>query len=120
MLRENIFNFTIVSYVIDRSNYNSLVFQALKRALQEASGSKPLLQSNRGYQYTSLSFKKILNDNEMTKSMSRVGIDNGPMESYWGILKCEKYYLHAYHTFEELERGIHTYMHFYNYEQMQV
>lgn len=27
--------------------------------------------------------------------MSRVGkcIDNGPMEGFWGILKCEMYYL---------------------------
>ena len=40
----------------------------------------------------------------MTHSMSRVGrcIDNGPMESFWGTLKCEKYYLHKYDTFEEL------------------
>jgi putative transposase len=40
------------------------------------------IHSDRGYQYTSLGFKKILDDNEMTQSMSRVGrcIDNGPME----------------------------------------
>ena len=31
---------------------------------------------------------------EMIHSMSRVGmsIDNGPMESFWRTLKCEKYY----------------------------
>ncbi|RJG25213.1 transposase [Paenibacillus thiaminolyticus] len=61
---------------------DSLVFQTLKKALQKAPGSKPLFHSDRGYQYTSLGFKKILDDNEMTQSMSRVGrcIDNGPME----------------------------------------
>ncbi|MDG0871267.1 IS3 family transposase [Paenibacillus thiaminolyticus] len=112
---------SIVSYVFGRSNNNPLVFQTLKRALQEAPGSKPMLHSDRGFQYTSLDFKKLLDDNEMTQSMSRVGrcIDNGPMESFWGTLKCEKYYLHTYHTFEELEKDIQAYIHFYNYERLQ-
>ncbi|MGM1048826.1 MAG: IS3 family transposase [Bacillota bacterium] len=83
---------SIVSYIFGRSNNNPLVFQTLKLALQEAPGGKPMLHSDRGYQYTSLDFKKILDDNEMTQSMSRVGrcIDNSPMESFWGTLKCEK------------------------------
>lgn len=112
---------SIVSYVLGRSNNNPLVFQTVKLALQETPGSKPLLHSDRGYQYTSLDFKKILDDNKMTQSMSRVGrcIDNSPMESFWGTLKCEKYYLHTYHTFEELERDIERYIHFYNYERLQ-
>jgi len=112
---------SIVSYVLGHSNNNSLVFQTLKHALQEAPGSKPLLHSDRGYQYTSLGFKKILDDNEITPSMSRAGrcIDNGPMESFWGILKCEKYYLHTYHTFDDLERDIRAYIHFYNNERLQ-
>ncbi|GED56552.1 hypothetical protein BFO01nite_06840 [Brevibacillus formosus] len=80
-----------------------------------------MLHSDRGYQYISLGFKKLLDDNNIIQSMSRVGrcIDNGPMESFWGTLKCEKYYLHTYHTFEELERDIEAYIHFYNYERLQ-
>ena len=51
--------------------------------------------------------------------MSRVGrwIDNGPMEFFWGSLKCEKYYLHGkYPTFEALQKDIDAYIYFYNYE----
>ncbi|MCZ0846471.1 IS3 family transposase, partial [Brevibacillus laterosporus] len=57
----------------------------------------------------------------ITQSMSRVGrcIDNGPMEAFWGILKCEKYYLHSYSTFEELKKDIDTYIYFYNNERLQ-
>ncbi|MUG74116.1 IS3 family transposase [Paenibacillus validus] len=112
---------TIVSYVLGHSNNNPIVFQTLKLALQGAPGSTPMLHSDRGYQYTSLSFKKILDDNNLTQSMSRVGrcIDNGPMESFWGTLKCEKYYLHTYRTFEELKKDIDDYIHFYNYERLQ-
>jgi putative transposase len=41
------------------------------------------------------------------------------MESFWGTLKCEKYYLHNYPTFGELERDIASYVHFYNNERLQ-
>lgn len=53
--------------------------------------------------------------------MSRVGccIDNGPMESFWGTLKCEKYYLHTYRTFEDLQKDVEDYIHFYNNERLQ-
>ena len=32
------------------------------------------------------------------------------MESYWGTLKCEKYYLNKYETFEELCQAIEEYI----------
>lgn len=53
--------------------------------------------------------------------MSRVGkcIDNGPMESFWGTLKCEKYDLHKYETFEDLRKAIDEYIFFYNHERYQ-
>jgi putative transposase len=112
---------SVVSYVLGHSNNNPLVFQTLKLAVQTAPESSPMLHSDRGYQYTSLGFKKLLDDNKMIQSMSRVGrcIDNGPMESFWGTLKCEKYYLHTYHTFEELKRDIEAYIDFYNNERLQ-
>lgn len=57
----------------------------------------------------------------MTQSMLRVGrcFDNGPMESFWGTLKCEKYYLHKYESFEELSTAIEEYIRFYNQERYQ-
>jgi putative transposase len=57
----------------------------------------------------------------MIQSMSRVGrcIDNGPIESFWGTLKCEKYYLNKYETFEELSKAIDEYINFYNYDRYQ-
>jgi len=57
----------------------------------------------------------------MTQCMSRIGrcIDNGPIESFWGTLKCEKYYLHKYNSYEELKLAIDDYIHFYNYYRYQ-
>jgi putative transposase len=112
---------SIVSYVLGHSNNNNLVFKTLDLALQAAPGSTPMLHSDRGYQYTSWGFKKRLEAHGLTQSMSRVGrcIDNGPMEAFWGTLKCEKYYLHKYQTFEALKKDVESYIYFYNYERLQ-
>jgi transposase InsO family protein len=112
---------TLVSYVLGHSNNNPLVFQTLDLALQAAPRSTPMMHSDRGFQYTSQRFKERIEKAGMTQSMSRVGrcIDNGPMESFWGTLKCEKYYLNTYRTFEELKRDIDSYIYFYNYERLQ-
>ena len=57
----------------------------------------------------------------MIQSMSRVGrcIDNGPMEGFWGILKCEMYYLGCFKDYDSLADAIKNYIYFYNYERRQ-
>lgn len=112
---------SIVSYVLGHSNNNKLVFRTLDLALQAAPNGAPMLHSDRGFQYTSLGFKKRLEARSLTQSMSRVGrcIDNGPMEAFWGTLKCEKYYLHKYDSFDALKKDIDGYIYFYNHERLQ-
>lgn len=112
---------SIVAYVLGHSNNNELVFKTLDIALAASPGASPMLHSDRGFQYTSYGFKRKLDAAEMTQSMSRVGkcIDNGPMEGFWGILKCEKYYLHKYDTYEELFNAIDEYIRFYNTTRLQ-
>jgi transposase InsO family protein len=117
----DLYSNTIVSYVISHSNNNRLVMETLDRALESAPGSHPMIHSDRGFQYTSLEFKRRIDAAQMTHSMSRVGrcIDNGPMESFFGTLKCERYYLRKYDSFEELEEDMNNYIHFYNHERLQ-
>jgi putative transposase len=112
---------SIVSYVLGTSNNNPLVFKTLDLALAANQGATPLLHSDRGFQYTSPVFKRKIEKAEIIQSMSRVGrcIDNGPMEGFWGTLKCEKYYLNKYSTFEELTKDIEEYIQFYNHERLQ-
>jgi len=57
----------------------------------------------------------------MTQSMSRVArcIDNGPMESFWGMIKSEMYYLHKFATYEELEAAVIEYINYYNCHRYQ-
>lgn len=99
---------TIVSYVLGHSNNNQLVFMTLDKAREAAPDAKPMLHSDRGFQYTSRAFKRKLDKANMTQSMSRVGrcIDNGPMEAFWGTLKCEMYYLNTYRTLKNSRRTL--------------
>ncbi|MFS1518426.1 IS3 family transposase [Bacillus sp. SCS-151] len=117
----DLYDGSIISYVLGNSNNNLLVFNTLDRAIDQLNGDYPLIHSDRGFQYTSKGFKRKIDAAKMTQSMSRVGrcIDNGPMESFWGALKCEKYYLNKYENFEELSQAIEDYIHFYNYDRYQ-
>jgi len=118
---KDLYDGSIISYVLGNSNNNKLVFKTLDEAISQLDREHPLIHSDRGFQYTSHGFKRKLDKAEITHSMSRVGkcIDNGPMESFWGTLKCEKYYLHKYETFEDLSKAIDEYIYFYNYERYQ-
>lgn len=86
---------SIVSFAISRNNNNQLVFYTFDLAVSKYPDAHPIFHSDRGFQYTNKQFKTRLDNAGMTQSMSRVGrcIDNGPMEGFWGILKCEMYYL---------------------------
>ncbi len=118
----DLYDGSIVSYVLGHRNDNRLVFKTIDLAIDTLNDKEhPLIHSDRGYQYTSRGFKRRIDDAAMAHSMSRVGkcIDNGPIESFWGTLKCEKYYLHKYETYEELSKAINEYIYFYNYERYQ-
>jgi putative transposase len=112
---------SIVSYVLGHSNNNDLVFRTFDLATMNNPEAIPLFHSDRGFQYTSSVFRAKLDQAGCTQSMSRVArcIDNGPMEGFWGTLKCEMYYLKKFHTYEELEQAIGEYIHFYNHERYQ-
>ena len=94
----------IVSFAMGRHNNNQLVFETLDLAIAKYPGVHPLFHSDRGYQYTSRQFRAKLDAQGMQQSMSRVGrcIGNGPMEGFWGILKCEMYHLRYFETYDEL------------------
>lgn len=116
----DLYDKSIVSYVLGQSNNNDLVFKTVRSAIRALKEDEfPLLHSDRGYQYTSKKFKRILEKAYITHRMSRVGrcIDNGPIEAFWGTLKVEKYYLHKYESYESLKDAIDKYIEFYHNER---
>jgi len=112
---------SIISFVVGHSNNNELVFKTFDIACKTYPDAKPVFHSDRGFQYTSKKFKKKLDDAGMKQSMSRVSrcIDNGPMESFWGMMKSEMYYLNKFNTYEELEAAVIEYIDYYNNHRYQ-
>lgn len=112
---------SIVSFVICHSNNNALVFETFDIAHEQHPNAKPLFHSDRGFQYTSKKFKEKLDDADIRQSMSRVSrcIDNGPMETFWGMLKSEMYCLRKFNSYNELETAITNYIDYYNNQRYQ-
>jgi transposase InsO family protein len=117
----DLYDRSVVSYVISRRNDNKLVFQTFDKAIENNPDAKPIFHSDRGFQYTGSVFQSKLSNQGMEQSMSRVGrcIDNGPTEGFWGIIKSEMYYLQTFKDEKSLRSAIEKYIHFYNYERFQ-
>ena len=112
----DLYDGSIVSYVISRRSDLNLVLKTFDKAMALNPGARPLLHSDRGFQYMHWAFKKRLSDHGMVHSVSRVGhcIDNAPMESFWGIMKTEMFYHRKYESLSKLSSAIDKYMEYYN------
>ncbi len=117
----DLYDRSVVSYVLSRRNDNKLVFQTFDKAIAKNPGVTPIFHSDRGFQYTGSVFQYKLANHGMKQSMSRVGhcIDNGPTEGFWGIIKSEMYYLQIFKDEKSLRSAIEKYIHFYNHERFQ-
>ena len=117
----DLFDTSIISHKMSISNNNQLANETFDDAVQRNPDAKPMFHSDRGFQYTNRVFQKKLTSRSMTVSMSRVGrcIDNGPMESFWGTLKSEMYYLNQFHDINQLKAAINQYIVFYNEQRYQ-
>ena len=95
--------------------------EAFDKAIAANPDAKPIFHSDRGFQYTSKTFKKKLENQEMEQSMSRVGhcIDNGPIEGFWGIIKSEMYQMYEIIDEVSLRYAIKDYLRFYSEERPQ-
>ena len=104
----DLYDRSIVARAISDRNDNKLVFDTFKKAIELYPDAHPFFHSDRGFQYTSPSFKALLQRQGATQSMSRVAccIDNGPMEALWGIIKTKMYKMHDISDKESLIEAI--------------
>lgn len=117
----DLYNGEIVSYTMQRRSHFSLVGNMLKKALAKLSGQDaPLLHSDQGWQYQMSAYRRELAARGLTQSMSRKGncLDNAAMESFFGTLKSEFFYLNRFESVEQLQAGIRQYIHYYNHHRI--
>ena len=90
-----------------------LCLDALNMALQSRRPGEGLIHhSDRGVQYASIDYSRLLQGHGISMSMSRAGecYDNAAMESFWNTLKTEWVYLQDYKTMEQARQSIFKYI----------
>ncbi|SDM30918.1 Integrase core domain-containing protein [Paenibacillus sp. OK060] len=119
-------NFVYLSVVMDLYNNEIVAWEfsgrnELKLVIHTAKKLKPLLHSDQGFQYTTQSYAKLLEEKKLTGSHSRRGncYDNACIESFFSHLKTEKLYLEKPQNLEQARNQITEYILFYNKERFQ-
>jgi len=120
---KDLFNGEIVGYSLGSRITRDLVIRSLLKAVAIKKPQRGLIHhSDRGSQYCSYNYIKLLGWLNMRVSMSRKGncYDNAPMESFRGTLKNELVYHRRYATREQAIREITEYIEvFYNRQRRQ-
>jgi len=110
---QDLFTCEIVGYAMAECMTQELASRALFRAAQQKRPAAGLLRhSDRGSQYCSHDYRKLLEQFGMRASMSRKGncYDNAPVESIWGSLKNELVHHCRYAIRAESEASIREYV----------
>jgi putative transposase len=120
---KDLFTGEVVGYAMGSKMTRSLIAKSLIRAVTAKRPRPGLIHhSDRGSQYCSQEYTKILDQFGIQASMSRKGncYDNAPMESFWGILKTELIHHRRYKTRQEAIREITEHIEvFYNRQRRQ-
>lgn len=115
---KDLFNGEIVGYALGSRITKDLVISSLLMAIRTKRPEPGLINhSDRGSQYCSSEYRKLLDMFNMKASMSRKGncYDNAPMESFWGTMKNELVHHKRYKTRKQAVREITEYIEvFYN------
>jgi putative transposase len=114
----DLFSRRVVGWSMSTSMTAQLVTDALLMAIwRRGKRDALLLHSDQGSQYTSEQFRKLMEDNGVTCSMSRSGNvwDNAAMESFFSTLKTERTARKVYRTRNQAKADVFDYIEcFYN------
>jgi putative transposase len=120
---KDLFNGEIVGYAMGERLSKNLVEESLLRAISSRRpGEEVLHHSDRGSQYCSREYRRLLKSFGLLASMSGKGncYDNAPMESFWSIIKQELIHHRHYHSRREAISEIKEYIEvFYNRQRLQ-
>lgn len=111
----------VLAWRIGDDMTSSLVTDTVRDALiQERVAGGLALHSDQGSQYTSKAYFDLSQEYHFSPSMSSPGCpyDNAVMENFFGTLKSECLYRTHYSSRQQVEQLITEYIHFYNYERI--
>ena len=117
----DLYNREIISYNISRSPNFWQTKEMLKGLFKKLpSNARPVLHSDQGWQYQMSEFQRLLEEHNITQSMSRKGncLDNSSMENFFGRLKVEMFFGEKFQTTDEFIRCLEEYIEYYNNERI--
>ena len=109
----DLFNREIVGWSMSSSLHTDLVLKSLEMAMKTTKAdAEVIFHSDRGSQYASEAYRKMLKKGNIIPSMSRKGncYDNAYVESWFASLKKEWIYRHNYLTEKELKALVFEYI----------
>ncbi len=117
----DLFSRRIVGWHIDKRMTTDLVYNAMVKAYNLRQPPKGLVfHSDRGSQYTSKRYHKLLASYHIRASMGDVGAcwDNAVVERFFGSLKHDWIFKVAQPTREFMKNDVAAYMRYYNLERL--
>ena len=119
----DLYNREVIGYEVSQNIDTELVCRALGNALHRRGKAKGTLvfHSDRGCQYSSQRYQRMLLENHIRGSMSKAGCpyDNSCMESFFASLKKEYFYRREYATIDDVRRDLFYYIEiFYNRKRL--
>jgi len=120
---KDFFDGTILGYALSRNNSIQMVLQAVRAAAPNLrSHIGVIIQSDQGSQFQSSAYRSLTAQLGIIPSMSRKGhcLDNAPTESFFSQLKEELVRHIRIKDFNDAVQVIDNYIHFYNYDRIQL
>lgn len=119
----DLFNGEIISYEISTRPTFQQVEAMLRKSFKKLPADQNLiLHSDQGWQYQMKRYQRILQRKGVIQSMSRKGncLDNAVIENFFGILKCELYYINKFSSILHLRQEIKKYINYYNNDRIKL
>lgn len=113
----DLFSRKIVGYKVARKNSTHIVTATFKRAFNERGNPGELMfHSDRGTQYTSETFHRLLHKCGVKQSFSATArpIDNAVAETFFATFKKEEAYRRDYSSEQDFQKSVDQYIRFYN------
>lgn len=119
----DLYNGEIVTFETSRRPVFDMVCSMLDKGLAKLlPHERPLLHSDQGWHYRMPRYQATLKERGMVQSMSSKGCcyDNAAMESFFGVLKTEFFYLNKFSSIDELQKGLAEYIKYYNNDRIKL
>lgn len=118
------YNSEIIAYNLSTFANLQQLNTMLTEAFPKENYQGTILHSDQGWQYQHASYHQFLEEHGMIPSMSRKGnsLDNGMMESFFGILKSKMFYgfEKEFQSIEQLKLTISDYIDYYNNKRIKI